>query len=75
MNIIIQKLETLNNKPFIEIWFEDKQVVLKEDEFENLKDHIELFEKNTKDTAFEAPVQEQYTIKVSFEQRNIKYKA
>lgn len=50
MEITIQKSETLDNKPLVLIWFGDRQVVLKENEFEDLKENIKSFEVGGKET-------------------------
>lgn len=71
MEITIQKAETLDNKPLTLIWFGDIQVALKENEFENLKENIKLFEVDEKETALEVPVQEQLS-KVQAKQTLIK---
>ena len=59
MQIAIRKSETLDNKPLVSIWFGDRQVVLKQGEFQELKENISLFELDNKETAPEVPVQEQ----------------
>ncbi|OOM79120.1 hypothetical protein CLPUN_17100 [Clostridium puniceum] len=46
MQIAIQKAETIDNKLLVLIWFEDRQIVLKEEEFEELNENIRLFEFN-----------------------------
>ena len=65
MNITIQKAETLDNKPLILIWFGERQVVLKENEFKDLKENIKSFETGEKETALEVSVQERDTININ----------
>jgi len=62
LEITIQKVESLDKKTLASIWFGDKQIMLNEDEFENLKENIELFNNRT---AQEVPVREQSLINFS----------
>ncbi len=56
MNITIQQTESLTGIPLVLIWLGEKQVILKEDEFKNLKEEISSF---NKEVATELPVKEQ----------------